>query len=148
MSHKLRKIPPKKSKTIKVLVPRSDNPRAQRLYLIIIGIMIWAATIRVLLVISQFYKLFIGGEYIIDPIVSALEISILSGFAVGLYGILKTKPPLHYFIHYAAVVNLIISYSAGVFGYLLGMASVLLIYIGLRFPIRFEWEKRRLVKEM
>ena len=147
MSQKRRKILPKKSKTVKVLVPRSDNPRAQRTYLIIIGIMLWAGAIRVLLVISQLYNLFIGDEFQINPIVSALEISLFAALALGLYGIIKVKPPLHYFIHYAAVVNLFLSYSAGAFGYLLGILSILLLYIGLRFPIRFECEKRLLGME-
>lgn len=147
MSQKRRIIPPKKSKTIKVLVPRSDNPRAQRAYLIIIGIMIWAASLRVLLIISKIYDYSIGKKFLLSPIVSALEITLLAGLVLGMYGILKTKPPLHYFVHYAAVVNLFLSYSAGAFGYLLGIASLLLLYIGIRFPIRFEWEKRRLGKE-
>ncbi len=141
-----KKILPKQTKTGKVLVPRSDNPRAQRTYLIVIAIMLWAASLRFLLILSVVLDINQLKDPL-DPIVTALELSIFAGFAIGLYGILKTKPPLHYFIHYSAVVNLFLSYFAGGFGYLLGILSVLLLYIGLRFPIRFEWEKRRLSKE-
>ena len=109
--------------------------------------MLWAGALRVLLVIGQLYNLSIGKEFQIDPIVASLEISLFASLSLGLYGIVKVKPPLHYFIHYAALVNLFLSYSAGTFGYLLGILSLLLIYIGLRFPIRFEWEKRRLGME-
>ncbi|OLS27158.1 MAG: hypothetical protein HeimC2_12680 [Candidatus Heimdallarchaeota archaeon LC_2] len=146
MARSKKKILPKRTKTVKVLVPRSDNPRAQRTYLIVIAIMLWAATLRFLLILSVFLDLNQQKEPL-DPIVTALDLSIFVGLAIGLYGILKTKPPLHYFIHYSAVVNLFLSYFAGGFGYLLGILSVLLLYIGLRFPIRFEWEKRRLSKE-
>lgn len=141
-----KKILPKKTKTVKVLVPRSDNPRAQRTYLIVIAIMLWAASLRFLLILSVVLDINQLKDPL-DPIVTALELSIFAGLVIGLYGILKTKPPLHYFIHYSAVVNLFLSYFAGGFGYLLGILSVLLLYIGLRFPIRFEWEKRRLSKE-
>ncbi|MHA2101467.1 MAG: hypothetical protein ACW99A_22660 [Candidatus Kariarchaeaceae archaeon] len=143
MSQRKRKIPPKKSKTVRVLVPRSDNPRAQRAYLVIIGIMLWASGLGFLLVIYGLYEESIG----IDPIVAALFVTIFASFAIGMYGILKVKPPLHYFVHFGAVINLIISFFAGAFGYLLGIGSILLLYIGLRFPIRFEWEKRRLTKD-
>ena len=109
--------------------------------------MLWAGALRVLLVIRELYNLSIGDDFTINPIVAALEVSLFTALSLGLYGILKVKPPLHYFVHYAAVVNLFLSYSAGTFGYLLGIASLLLLYIGLRFPIRFEWEKRKLGKE-
>ncbi len=139
-----KRILPKKTKTIKVLVPRSDNPRAQRTYLIVIGIMLWAASLRFLLILSDVLGL---NDVDLIPYISVLEVSIFASLAIGLYGILKTKPPLHYFIHYAAVVNLFLSYFAGLYGYLLGVMSILLLYIGFRFPIRFELEKRRLTKE-
>lgn len=140
-----KKILPKKTKTIKVLVPRSDNPRAQRTYLIIIGILLWASSIRFLLILSV-----ISGyntESNLDPIVVSLELSLFASLVIGLYGILKTKPPLHHFIHFAACVNLFISYFQGSFGYVFGLMSAMLLYIGIRFPIRFELEKRRLTKE-
>ena len=128
-------------KTKKVLVPRSENTRAQRTYLLLIGLMIWAGTISVAGIIKLLY---VHGP--LDPLAAMLELIIYFCFIVGLIGILKVKPPLHYLIPVGAAINLIPSYFAGQYGYALGMISVLILYIAIRFPIHFEWEKRILEK--
>ena len=128
-------------KTVKVLVPRSENTRAQRIYLIAVGFMIWVSLIRMAIIIKL---IMIHGQ--LDPAAAILETIIFFCFTVGILGIVKIKPPLHYLIPVGAIVNIIPSYSDGNSGYPFLLLSFLILYIAIRFPIHFQWEKRTLEK--
>lgn len=134
-----------KKRTVKVLVPRSDNARAQRIYLITIGLLIWANSIPIIAIIIQIGKRLIdpeGSHTDLDPIAAVLFITVFVSLVVGLTAILKIHPPFHYLVSFGAAVNLVVSFFAGPYGYIQGLASVVLLYIGIRFPITFEYEKK------
>jgi hypothetical protein len=124
---------------MKVLVPKSENTRAQRIYLIAIGLLIWANGLAVAGIIYQTIK---GIEY--NLLVAILFITVFVCFVVGLWAILNVHPPLHYLISVGAIINLVISIGASSYGLTQGLISVLILYIGIRFPIRFELEKKTL----
>ncbi|MCH8908279.1 MAG: hypothetical protein IH840_14420 [Candidatus Heimdallarchaeota archaeon] len=72
-----------KKRTVKVLVPRSDNARAQRIYLITIGLLIWANSIPVIAIIIQIGKRLIdpeGSHTDLDPIAAVLFITVFVSF--------------------------------------------------------------------
>lgn len=138
-----------RSKTVKVLVPRSDNTRAQRVNLILIGIMLWLGGIRSLLVIQQLvYRLIDNPDkHKLDPVSAGLEIAIFVGYVIGLYGILKVSPPLHYFVIFSAILSLTVSLILTYFNEYPSVDlffAAPILYINLRFPIRFEYEKQKL----
>ncbi len=124
-----------KKKTKMVLVPRSENTRAQKVYLVVIGLLIWFNAISVAVIIAR--------------LVSSKQVNFLSSLlitlvflclVVGLWAIINVHPLLHYLVTLGAIINVTIT----LIGPLIdpqGIMSALLIYIGVRFPIRFEMEK-------
>ena len=124
-----------KKKTKMILVPRSDNTRAQKVYLVVIGLLIWFNSISVAVIIARL----VSNKHL-DFIGSLLVTLVFLCLVVGLWAILNVHPPLHYLVTLGAIINVTIT----LIGPLIdpqGIMSALLIYIGVRFPIRFEMEK-------
>ncbi|MHA2169654.1 MAG: hypothetical protein ACXAB7_07140 [Candidatus Kariarchaeaceae archaeon] len=124
-----------KKKTKMVLVPRSENTRAQKVYLVVIGLLIW---INGIIIIAQIARIVSNKQ--VDSLAFSLVTLVLLCFVIGIWAIINVHPPLHYLVTLGAIINLIIT----LIGPLIdpqGIMSALLIYIGVRFPIRFEMEK-------
>lgn len=120
-------------KTKKGFAPRRENPRAQRTFLILIGLSIWASAISIVGVV---YWLIKGADF--SYFVATLILISLIGNVIGLWGIIKMHPPLHYLIYIAAIANLLVSLGSGILGLFFGVISILIIYFGIRFPIKIE----------
>ncbi len=120
-------------KTKKIIVPKSENTRAQRAYLLLIGLLIWFNGITVLAMLA---RIITGKD--VDPLSSLLFTTVFLCLIIGLWAIFYIHPPLHYLIIVGALTNLIISFYAGAIGYIQGLMSIVIIYIGIRFPIKFE----------
>ena len=124
-----------KKKTKMVLVPRSDNTRAQKVYLVVIGLLLW---INGLIIAAQIARMIYNKH--VDSLAFILISLVFLCLAIGIWAIINVHPPLHYLVTVGAILNVTISLIGPIIDPQ-GIMSALLIYIGVRFPIRFEMEK-------
>lgn len=117
-------------KTKKQLIKRQDNTRAQRLFLIFVGLQIWMLVIGS----AVYIRLYISGNKdILIPLI--LQLSITISLVGGLLALIKELRPYHNFILIGSFMNAIFSLFEPEINYLQLTFSVIILYLGLRFPI-------------
>ncbi len=118
------------------MAKKKDESGPRQLFMFLSFLMTFANGITFLGIISWLVN---GVPF--DPIVGSLFIIIFLGYFIGLVGIFKPLPPLHYGILIASGINLVVSgillFGGNGVGLLQGIGSFLLLYLGLRFPIYF-----------
>jgi len=128
---------------MKVMTKKSKNSsqpnyKANRLFMFLSFLMAIISSfgvidfvVRIFTVPPSEYSVLVGLFYII----------IFLGYLIGVFGIFKPLPPLHYGVIIASAINLVISLiiiiSGSGTGLLQGALSFLILYLGLRFPINF-----------
>lgn len=129
-----------KKKTRSVRIAKEDNTRAKKLFLVLVGVLIWMSGLAIAVIIR---KLVEGTSL---NVLSVFQLLIFLLLIIGLWALIKEKPPLHNFILIAAFINFIISILDTQYGFLQSAISILILYLGLRFPIDVKPTKRTLKK--
>lgn len=126
------------AKKVKKRVDPEDNSRARKLILLIAGILLWFNGLSTAALINEI--VIEGSE--LNRLATLLTLVIFICFLVGMISIFYPFPEGHYLIYLGAIINLIFSLILWLNGnsaaYLQGMLSFLLLYLGFRFPLKFE----------
>ncbi len=122
----------KKKKTI---VRKEDNTRAQRLFLIFVGILIWFSVIGSAVYIRKLIENSIEIYLIITAI---LQFMITIMLILGIWGLINQKRPFHYFILIGTLLNIVFSIFEPIVNILQLSISILILYLGIRFPISMD----------
>ena len=113
---------------------RDENYAPRRLFIFLGFLLTFMNGISFL---GTIYWIVNGIEF--DPLVAGIFVIIFLGYLIGMIGIFKPLPPLHYGVLIASAINLVVSIililSGNDEGYLQGLASFLILYLGLRFPL-------------
>ena len=111
------------------------------MFLILVGLLTWMMLISVIGIISSL----INHVESFDLFLSIVFITIFAFLVLGITAVVKQFPPFHYLIIIAAGMNFVISFpgldKSPEYSFIHFPVSLLIIYLGLRFPIPMDIEK-------
>lgn len=113
----------------KIKQKQQQENKIRRIYNMLVGLLIFASVISS---IGGVYLIISGQEYNLFFVI--VQIIIFLCFSLGMVALFKINPPFHHLIHVGALINGILSFYTGFYGYLQLIFSILILYLGLRFP--------------
>ena len=130
----------KKDKKSRKNKQKSREDQAHNLFMFLSFLFVFITGIQALGTLKYFYGFFTQ-DFQFDQAFGILTILIFLGYAIGIYGIFKPRPPLHVAAIIASIVNVIVSLIIIILGssqgLIIGVLAFLHAYLGIRFPLDF-----------
>lgn len=115
--------------------------KIRRIYNLLVGLLIFASLISS---IGGVYLIISGQDY--NLFIVVVQIIVFLCFSLGTVALFKINPPFHHLIHIGALINGFLSFFEDVTGLIQLIFSILILYLGLRFPPDLVLAKKLLAK--